>query len=279
MEIYSQFCFVRLVKTLNTINVQCLCISYIPPNLSYKSHQIPKFKHFSPCPAVIFAQSIEARSRMKMWLEQLQLHLGDQPGLDTYFFLNLSIGQPSNNMDLSEIEIHLGTMIIFFLFRKKKKSGRTVYLYICIFNFYFKITVSEAHCHIINHWCSSLVEVFLSILTSQGPGIHFNGYKKCITSNILIQNVERSKMYSLYSAHVMSCHCCMFTENHHFDIFGIEWERNIIITVISDHLSHALNRWLVYFSFTKLIRRPNGHVTAATVHYHVCRAAALVLEI
>ena len=166
-----------------------------------------------------------------------------------------------------------------FPFSKKKKSGRTVYLYICIFNFYFKITVSEAHCHIINHWCSSLVEVFLSILTSQGPGILFNGYKKCITSNILIQNVERSKMYSLYSAHVMSCHCCMFTENHHFDIFGIEWERNIIITVISDHLSHALNRWLVYFSFTKLIRRPNGHVTAATVHYHVCRAAALVLEI
>ena len=196
-------------------------------------------------------------------------------GLDVYFFLNLSVGQPSNNMDLSEIEICLGTIIIFFLFRKKNRGK----LYICIFNFYFKITVSEAHCHMINHWCSSLEVFFLSILTSQGPGIHFKGYEKCITSNILIQNVERSKMYSLYSAHVMSCHCCMFTENHHFDIFGIEWDRNIIITVISDHLSHALGRLLVYFSFTKLIRRPNGHVTAVTAHYYVCRAAALVLEI
>ena len=39
------------------------------------------------------------------------------PGLDTYFFLSLAVGQPSNNMDLSEIEIYLGIMIIFFLFR------------------------------------------------------------------------------------------------------------------------------------------------------------------
>ena len=54
---------------------------------------------------------------------------GNPPGLDTYFFLNLSVGQPSNNMDLSEIEICLGTITIFFLFRKKK-SGRAVYLYI-----------------------------------------------------------------------------------------------------------------------------------------------------
>ena len=38
-------------------------------------------------------------------------------GLDTYFFLNLAVGQPSNNMDLSEIEIYLGIMIKFFLFR------------------------------------------------------------------------------------------------------------------------------------------------------------------
>ena len=178
-------------------------------------------------------------------------------------------------MDLSEIEICLGAIIIVFLFRKKNRGK----LYICILNFYFKITVSEAYCHIINHWCSSLQVFFLSILTSQGPGIHFKGYEKCITSNILIQIVERSKMYSLYSAHVMSCHCCMFTENHHFDIFGIEWDRNIIITVISDHLSHALGRWLVHFSVTKLIRRPNGRVTAVTAHYYVCKAAALVLEI
>ena len=38
-----------------------------------------------------------------------------------------------------------------------KKNRRE--LYICIFNFYIKITVSESHCHILNHWCSS-VEVF-----------------------------------------------------------------------------------------------------------------------
>ena len=140
-------------------------------------------------------------------------------------------------------------MIIFFLFLLK--IGENC---ISVYSIFFKITVSEAHCHIINYWCFSLEVFFLSILTSQGPGIHFKGYRKCITSNILIQNVERSKMYSLYSVHVMSCHCCMFTENHHFDIFGIEWDRNIIITVISDHLSHAISRWLVYFSFTKLIR-------------------------
>ena len=34
-------------------------------------------------------------------------------GLDTYFFPNLAVGQPSNNMDLSEIEIYLGIMMIF----------------------------------------------------------------------------------------------------------------------------------------------------------------------
>ena len=196
-------------------------------------------------------------------------------GLDTCFFLNLSVGQPSNNMDLSEIEICLGTIIIFFLFRKKNR-GKTVYLYIQFLFQDYCVWSTLSHDKSLVFFSRGF---FLSILTSQGPGIHFKGYEKCITSNILIQNVERSKMYSLYSAHVMSCHCCMFTENHHFDIFGIEWDRNIIITVISDHLSHALGRLLVYFSFTKLIRRPNGHVTAVTPHYYVCRAAALVLEI
>ena len=34
-------------------------------------------------------------------------------GLDTYFFPNLAVGQPSNNMDLSEIEICLRIIIIF----------------------------------------------------------------------------------------------------------------------------------------------------------------------
>ena len=170
-------------------------------------------------------------------------------------------------MDLSEIEIYLGTIIIFFLFRKK--SGRTVYLNIqFLFQDYY-VWSTLSHDKSLVFFSRSF---FLSIVTSQGPGIHFKGYKKCITSNFLIQNVERSNMYSLYSAHVMSCHCCMFTENHHFDIFGIEWDRNIIITVISDHLSHALGRWLVYFSFTKLIRRPNGHVTVVTADYYVYKS-------
>ena len=197
------------------------------------------------------------------------IHLYTYAGLDTYFFLNLSVGQPSNNMDLSEIEICLGTMIIFFLFRKK--SGKTVYLYIQFLFQDYCVWSTLSHNKSLVFFSRGF---FLSILTSQGPGIHFKEYEKCITLNILIQNVEIIKMYLLYSAHVMSCHCCIFTENHHFDIFGIEWDRNIIITVIS-----ALGRWLVYFSFTKLIRRPNGHVTAATAHYYVCRAAALVLEI
>ena len=34
-----------------------------------------------------------------------------------------------------------------------------------------------------------------------------------------------------------------------FNILGIEWDRNIIISVIAAHLSHAQGRWLVYFSF------------------------------
>ena len=46
-----------------------------------------------------------------------QLSCCDQAGLDTYYFLNLAVGQPSNNMDLSEIEIYLGMMIIFFPFQ------------------------------------------------------------------------------------------------------------------------------------------------------------------
>ena len=158
----------------------------------------------------------------------------------------------------------------------EKKSGRTVYLYIHFFQDYC-VWSTLSHNKLRVFFSRSFFCPFWR--HRDGPGIHFKGYRKCITSNILIQNVERSKMYSLYSAHVILCHCCIFTESHHFDIFGIEWDRNIIIRVISDHLSHALGSWLVYFSFTKLIRRPNGHVTAATAYYYVCRAAALVLEI
>ena len=84
-------------------------------------------------------------------------------GLDTYFFPNLEVGQPSNNIALSEIEISLGimTMLSFYVFvTKNNKSAKT--LIICMFAFYFKIAVSEALFHIINHLCSCL-EIVLFI--------------------------------------------------------------------------------------------------------------------
>ena len=65
----------------------------------------------------------------------------------------------------------------------------------------------------------------------------------------------------------------------YFSIFGIKWDRVIIITVISDHLSHAQGRWSVYFSFINLKYRSNGYVTAPTSHHYISRAAPLVLEI
>ena len=60
-------------------------------------------------------------------------------GLDTYFFLNSAVGQPSNNMDLSKIEIYLGIMIIFFLFREKIGEN-CISLYLIS---YFKINVKH----------------------------------------------------------------------------------------------------------------------------------------
>ena len=158
----------------------------------------------------------------------------------------------------------------------KKKSGRAVYLYIQFLFQDYCVWSTLSHNKSLVFFSRGFSSVHFDVTGTRNT---FQGIRKMYNINVLIQNVERSKMYSLYSAHVMSYNCCMFTENHHFDIFGIEWDRNIIMTVISDHLSHALGRWLVYFSFTKLKRRPNGHVTAATAHYYVCRAAALVLEI
>ena len=85
-------------------------------------------------------------------------------------------------------------------------------------------------------------------------------------------------VYLLYSAHVTPCHCCIFTESCYFNILGNERVKNIIITGISVNLSHAQCRWLVNSSFTESRRRPNGQVTAATVH-HVSRSATLAHEI
>ena len=64
----------------------------------------------------------------------------ERQGSTLIFFLNLAVGQPSNNMDLSEIEICLGMIMIFSfgicIIRKEKKiSGRT---YICFF-YHFRI--------------------------------------------------------------------------------------------------------------------------------------------
>ena len=40
-------------------------------------------------------------------------------GLDAYFFPNLGVGQPSTNIDLSEIEIYLGMIISFYNEKQK----------------------------------------------------------------------------------------------------------------------------------------------------------------
>ena len=47
-----------------------------------------------------------------------------KPGLDAYFFPSLGVGQPSNNMDLSETENLLGHNYDIFCNEKKKKENR-----------------------------------------------------------------------------------------------------------------------------------------------------------
>ena len=123
------------------------------------------------------------------------------PGLDTYFFLNLAVGQPSNNMDLSAIKIYLGILIIFsffaFHFKMKNKKSRCT--------LYFRIIVFETRCHVTNHSRSCLEVYFCPFFTQQGPE------KNIGKLSIGIQNFERSRIYYLYSTHVMPCHshCCM----------------------------------------------------------------------
>ena len=56
------------------------------------------------------------------FLTRFKEHLADirhNTGLDIYFFPNLAVGQPSNNMDLSEIEIRLGRIIIISFWHLK----------------------------------------------------------------------------------------------------------------------------------------------------------------
>ena len=59
------------------------------------------------------------------------------PGLDAYFFPRLAVGQPSNNMDLSEIEIYLGMMIIqffflFFVYNENIANRGELWSFVCL---------------------------------------------------------------------------------------------------------------------------------------------------
>ena len=79
------------------------------------------------------------------WLERARQFTG----LDTYFFLNLAVGQPSNTMDLSKIEICLGMVMIFsfgicIITKENKISGRT-YIYICLLVFSFQDLLCLKH--------------------------------------------------------------------------------------------------------------------------------------
>ena len=80
---------------------------------------------------------------------------------------NLTVGQPSNNLDLSGIEIYLGMMLILTFVLKKKPNLGELWSSVC-FLFYFRITVSEARCHIIYHTCSCLEVVHFVHFDSTG---------------------------------------------------------------------------------------------------------------
>ena len=81
-------------------------------------------------------------------------------GLDAYFFINLGVGQPSNNMDLSETKIYLGSIIYVFFAMKKSWRTSIINIFILISRF----IVFKEPCYVINHWCSSLeVALFISV--------------------------------------------------------------------------------------------------------------------
>ena len=115
-------------------------------------------------------------------------------GLDTYFFLNLAVGQPSNNMDLSEIEICLGIIVNFFLaFVIKKQISMRIYIYICLF--YFRIycvwsTLSHNKSSVF--LSRSSVVYFHHPFLRQLPGVYF---KQIIVWKLKmwIQNFDRMK--------------------------------------------------------------------------------------
>ena len=152
-----------------------------------------------------------------------------------------------------------------------------------MFNFYFEITVSEVRCHKTKHLCSCL-EVMLVIPIHTDVSWTreaFERYRNVWKLKLWIWYLESSRMYSPYVAHVIWGHCCSFTENYYFKIFGIGWDRNTIITVIYLWSSQSCPMQVIGLFFIHKLKkhRPNGHMTAATAHHHVSRAAALALEI
>ena len=114
------------------------------------------FGKFRGLPTLVAYQKINLQGRNK----SIVLSMSANAGLDTYFFTNLGVGQPSNNMDLSETKIYLGSII--YVFFAMKKSWRT--LIINIFILISRFTVFKEPCHVINYWCSSLeVALFISV--------------------------------------------------------------------------------------------------------------------
>ena len=97
--------------------------------------------------------------------------------------------------------------------------------------------------------------------SSLSPSVkHLNANKyKWHTASVRLPDVNYISMHNSCKypnqsrGHQDESHClshrfrCLFLL---FNIFGIDWNRNIIITVIADHFSHAQGRWPVYFSFT-----------------------------
>ena len=112
-------------------------------------------------------------------------------GLDTYFFPNLGVGQPSNNIDLSEIEIYLGMIITFFVAMKKYKNRGEIWSYVSLVLFQDSLEV--------------VLFIFVHFDITGTRNI-FKGYKNVWKLKISIQNFERIRIYSLYTQHLSTCH-------------------------------------------------------------------------
>ena len=173
-----------------------------------------------------------------------------------YFYPNLAVGLPSNYMDLSEIEIHSGMMIILFFLSS-----------VCLL-FYSRITVWSMLPHNKSlMFLSRSGVVYFVPFWHHRPALHFKlriQKKNMKIKNFNSETLKEATRYTQHMAWHVTAVCLQKTYKNHLNVFGIEWDRNVII--ISDHLSYTQGKWLVYFSFwfKNLKRRPNGHVSAAT---------------